>query len=83
MPNELREKLIRLLAGAMQGVVTADDILSLIESERCVWTFKDGEFTMSCGETVQEYDEEGVWVKDDMPPYCWHCGKRIEVKDAT
>jgi hypothetical protein len=85
--DDLRDKIVEWLSNEttlleVECEAAGDAILSLIESERCVWTLKDDEFTMSCGESVPQYDEEGVWVKDDMPPYCWHCGKRIEVKEG-
>jgi predicted RNA-binding Zn-ribbon protein involved in translation (DUF1610 family) len=55
----------------------ADQILSLINAERCVWTYDDErEWVTSCGEEILDDDTYGKY------PYCPCCGKRIEVKDA-
>jgi rRNA maturation endonuclease Nob1 len=56
----------------------ADQILSLINAERCVWTRdEDGDWDTECGRC---YDHDEV----NMPAgYCNGCGKQIEVKDAN
>ena len=57
--------------------VIADQILELINAERCVWTRdEDGDWDTECGRC---YDHDEV----NMPAgYCNGCGKRIEVKDG-
>jgi DNA-directed RNA polymerase subunit RPC12/RpoP len=57
---------------------TADQILSLINAERCVWEHEEVWYPClyytSCGKFYrEEYAED--------KPYCPFCGKRIEVKD--
>ena len=54
---------------------TANQILSLINAERCVWTRdEDGDWDTECGRC---YDHDEV----NMPAgYCNGCGKRIEVE---
>ncbi len=57
--------------------VKAAAILSLIDSQRCVWT-KDAKITAfrtSCGKA------HGLNWNFNYNPMCPCCGKRIEVKD--
>lgn len=54
----------------------AEAILSLINAERCVWTWDtEREWVTSCGEEVLDDDTYGKY------PFCPCCGKRIKVKD--
>jgi hypothetical protein len=56
----------------------ADQILSLINAERCVWTKdEDGDWDTACGRC---YDHDEV---NTPAGYCNGCGKQIEVKDAN
>lgn len=57
----------------------ADSILSLIDSQRCVWT-KDAKITAfrtSCGKA------HGLNWNFDYNPMCPGCGHQIEVKDEA
>lgn len=55
----------------------ADQILSLINAERCVWTRDgDGDWDTECGRC---YDHDEV---NTPAGYCNGCGKQIEVKDG-
>lgn len=89
MPNELREKIAKELysrydrhcqyaEGTWKDFIpAADSILSLIESERCVWTYdSEREWVTSCGNEVLDEATYGQY------PFCPCCGKRVEVKDA-
>jgi predicted RNA-binding Zn-ribbon protein involved in translation (DUF1610 family) len=56
----------------------AEAILSLINAERCEWTWDtEREWVTSCGVEVLDDDTYGKY------PFCPCCGKRIEVKDAN
>ncbi|MFA5445791.1 MAG: hypothetical protein WC262_12545 [Bacteroidales bacterium] len=57
-------------------------VLSLIDSQRCVWTFTD-DYTIKteCGEELKPYCKDDLY-KRKKPSHCWNCGKRIEVKDG-
>jgi len=53
----------------------ADSILSLIDAERCVWTW-EGDISLystSCGD---------AWPLAKPFTFCPRCGKRIEVKEV-
>ncbi len=80
--KELKKEIMKICYGnsyrtlhATQNL--ADQILSLINAERCVWTRdEDGDWDTECGRC---YDHDEV----NMPAgYCNGCGKRIEVKDG-
>ena len=53
----------------------ADSILSLIDSQRCVWTNENGYWISGCG-------EKHAYLLTQLDKYCRYCGKRIEVKDG-
>ena len=58
---------------------TADQILELINAERCVWRHEEVWYPClyytSCGKFYrEEYAED--------KPYCPFCSKRVEVKDG-
>lgn len=76
MPNELRENIEKILKEpwATDEKATADAILSLIESERCVWTYdSEREWVTSCGNEVLDETTYGQY------PFCPCCGKRITI----
>ena len=60
---------------ATYEVQLADQILSLIEGQRCEWVQEKEYRTPSCRGGIS------FGKKWDFP-YCPCCGKRIEVKDA-
>ncbi len=61
----------------------ADQILALINAQRCTWIFADDDINTGCGLTLGRRDDDGEYDTEDMKTnYCWNCGKRIEVKDA-
>ncbi len=53
----------------------ADSILSLIDSQRCVWTDKNGHRSSGCG-------KEHAYLLTQFDKYCRYCGRKIEVKDG-
>ena len=63
-------------------VLHSNNIFSLIDSQRCVWTFTD-DYTIKteCGEELKPYCKDDLY-KRKKPSHCWNCGKRIEVKDG-
>ncbi len=92
MEDELREKIARWLyerdyrnshiwmdwndAGESY-MKLADGPLSLIDSQRCVWTLtEEGLWKTQCGEEIPDEDTYEKY------PFCPCCGKRIEVEDA-
>ena len=50
-------------------------VLSLIDSQRCVWTNENGYWISGCG-------EKHAYLLTQLDKYCRYCGKRIEVKDG-
>ena len=85
MPDELKKNLIALFVKrghkGKEIVEEVKDVLSLIDSERCEWTFIDADtIKTECG-------EELIFSLDDLyemkkPSHCWNCGKRIEVVEV-
>lgn len=83
--EELREKIAEIVKTSFFGHSQdeadiskriADQILSLINAERCVWTKdEDGDWDTECGRC---YDHDEV---NTPAGYCNGCGKRIEVKE--
>jgi NADH pyrophosphatase NudC (nudix superfamily) len=57
----------------------ADQILSLINAERCVWTYDDWQIH---GQDVYKTSCDMFEFYEGYT-YCPKCGKRIEVKDAN
>jgi hypothetical protein len=62
----------------------ADLILSLIDAQRCVWTWNDDD---KCWEGECERVINYCVFSDEKPdlvamPFCPCCGKRIEVKEG-
>lgn len=54
----------------------ADQILSLVEMQRCEWTYDaEREWVTSCGEEVLDDDTYGKY------PFCPCCGKKILIKE--
>jgi len=80
MPDELREKTAyeyrkwNPSASIGRALEFADSILSLIDEERCVWTYTDGGYETSC--------DSWLFQEQAIHPHCPDCGKRIEVKDG-
>ena len=75
--NYLDENDHSLYKGGISCQEAADDILSLLDAERCEW--KDdgyGDYAAQCGGYFS-FDHD---IVDDK--YCPHCGRRIEVKDG-
>ena len=87
MPDELREKIAILYGKRRHGhsyqdpecriesINFADSILSLIDGERCEWTW-EGDISLystSCGD---------AWPLATPFTFCPRCGKRIEVKEV-
>ena len=50
-------------------------VLSLIDSQRCVWTDKNGHRSSGCG-------KEHPYLLTQFDKYCRYCGRKIEVKDG-
>ena len=81
MPNELRDKIVEWLFNEttlldVECEAAGDGIMSLIDAERCVWTYdSEREWVTSCGNEVLDEATYGQY------PFCPCCGKRIEVKD--
>ena len=70
----LRDEIGDLVSEALSPDKTfdelADQILALIDAQRCVWTAdEDGIYHTSCN-----------MVENSYSVYCSKCGKRIEVK---
>ena len=84
MPHELKGKIAGVIADARNedydGCLTmdldeaVDSVLSLIDAERCVWTYTDGGYETSC--------DSWLFQEQAIHPHCPDCGKRIEVKDG-
>ena len=98
MPDKLRYELKGKIAGVIadarnedyDGCLTmdldeaVDSVLSLIDSQRCVWTLCEDDPTY--GKTLQLECDKGKYhpyflLRLDKYPFCPCCGKRIEVKD--
>ena len=50
-------------------------VLSLLDSQRCVWTYKNGHRSSGCG-------KEHPYLLTQFDKYCRYCGRKIEVKDG-
>ena len=79
MPDELKKNLIALFVKrGHKGKDIVDEvrgILSLIDGERCEWTW-EGDISLyltSCGD---------AWPLAKPFTFCPRCGKRIEVKEV-
>ena len=80
MPNdELREKIVEYLNNEtslleVECEAAGDGLTSLIESERCEWTYdSEREWVTSCGNEVLDEATYGQY------PFCPCCGKRISI----
>jgi len=83
--DELKEKIKAIIIEAreedhhgnllMYSDEATDSILSLIDSQRCVWTNENGYWISGCG-------EKHAYLLTQLDKYCRYCGKRIEVKDG-
>ena len=77
MPDELKDA----IEGTLEHTCCEDfetqatSILSLIDSQRCVWTNENGYWISGCG-------EKHAYLLTQLDKYCRYCGKRIEVKDG-
>ena len=75
--EELENQIAHMIGYEDWGDKTAEDvvrdILSLIDAERCVWTYTDGGYETSC--------DSWLFQEQAIHPHCPDCGKRIEVKD--
>jgi hypothetical protein len=56
-------------------VLHSNNILSLLDSQRCVWTYKNGHRSSGCG-------KEHPYLLTQFDKYCRYCGRKIEVKDG-
>jgi hypothetical protein len=77
----LRSKIVNIMAKGKYLTDTADQILALLEGQRCEWTPRSDdhyEWDTNCG--AQWYFEDDPDF--ELAPFCPMCGKRIEVKDA-
>lgn len=61
------------------GKFCADDILALIDGQRCIWEYDDANkvYMTDCG---IDFNTRNKWDFDRYP-FCPCCGKMIEVKD--
>lgn len=83
----MRDKMAFELASVMDysdAVNMADQILALINAERCMWTpvgklspEQADLYNTSCGKIFM-YGEGLLYA-----PYCQGCGKKVEVKDES
>ena len=82
MKDELKEKLAHMIGyedwGDKSAEDVVEDIFSLIDGERCVWTADKYYFTASCNRMTYE---KRFWMVQGRF-YCPCCGKRIEVKEV-
>jgi hypothetical protein len=85
--NELRDA----IEGTLEHTCCEDfetqatSILSLIDSQRCVWTLCEDDPTY--GKTLQLECDKGKYhpyflLRLDKYPFCPCCGRKIEVKDG-
>lgn len=82
----MRDKLIALFVNrghkGSEIVSEVKEILSLIDAQRCVWTFLDDKtIETECGQILSPYRIDDL-IKRKKPSHCWNCGKRIEVKEG-
>ena len=79
MEDELRDEIANLIGYWDWENKTANQcaaaVLSLIDSQRCVWTDKNGHRSSGCG-------KEHPYLLTQLDKYCRYCGRKIEVKDG-
>lgn len=82
----MKDELIKLLRRAEKDKPypdeLAEEIMELIDAQRCKWTLTDDLFTTDCGKKILSHSTDAEYDLDNMPEYCYGCGFKVEVKDA-